>query len=158
MQAIQNFWLPTRLLIQEHLPRKSCMKKSSATQKIIRIFRSKNYVISSICSAQAQMVSLYMLDFRTDFFYIAPQALDRFCLPGNEFHNMTKNLKNSYTKIIRFWKRNWMICSTQTGTHIIWSTAGWILTGTRLDQLPWLYRTWRSARADLSDRMHQWNW
>ena len=36
---------------------------------------------------------LYMLDFRTDFFYIAPQALDRFCLPGNEFHNMTKELK-----------------------------------------------------------------
>ena len=34
-----------------------------------------------------------MLDFRTDFFYIAPQALDRFCLPGNEFHNMTKELK-----------------------------------------------------------------
>ena len=36
---------------------------------------------------------LYILDFRTDFFYIAPQALDRFCLPGNEFHNMTKKLK-----------------------------------------------------------------
>ena len=36
---------------------------------------------------------LYMLDFRTDFFYIAPQALNRFCLPGNEFHNMTKELK-----------------------------------------------------------------
>lgn len=34
-----------------------------------------------------------MLDFRTDFYYIAPQALDRFCLPGNEFHNMTKELK-----------------------------------------------------------------
>lgn len=69
------------------------MKKSSATQKIIRIFLLKELCnIINLLSPSTDGF-LYMLDFRTDFFYIAPQALDRFCLPGNEFHNMTKELK-----------------------------------------------------------------
>ena len=28
---------------------------------------------------------LYFIDFRTDFYYIAPQSLERFCVPQNAF-------------------------------------------------------------------------
>lgn len=30
----------------------------------------------------------YIIDFRTDFYYIAPQALERFCIPKNAFHKV----------------------------------------------------------------------
>lgn len=30
----------------------------------------------------------YIIDFRTDFYYIAPQAMDRFCIPKNAFHKV----------------------------------------------------------------------
>ena len=30
----------------------------------------------------------YLIDFRTDFYYITPQALERFCIPKNEFHDV----------------------------------------------------------------------
>lgn len=36
---------------------------------------------------------LYMIDFRTDFYYIAPQALERFCIGENAFHNVMENHK-----------------------------------------------------------------
>ena len=36
---------------------------------------------------------LYMIDFRTDFYYIAPQALERFCIGENAFHNVMENYK-----------------------------------------------------------------
>lgn len=35
----------------------------------------------------------YVLDFRTDFYYIAPHALDRFFLEVNSFHNVMENHK-----------------------------------------------------------------
>ena len=35
----------------------------------------------------------YVVDFRTDFYYIANQALDRFCIPKNGFHNVISNHK-----------------------------------------------------------------
>ena len=35
----------------------------------------------------------YVVDFRTDFYYIANQALDRFCIPKNSFHNVISNHK-----------------------------------------------------------------
>ena len=35
----------------------------------------------------------YVIDFRTDFYYIANQALDRFCIPKNSFHNVISNHK-----------------------------------------------------------------
>lgn len=31
---------------------------------------------------------LYLIDFRTDFYYIAPQAMERFCIGKNAFHNV----------------------------------------------------------------------
>lgn len=31
---------------------------------------------------------LYFVDFRTDFYYIAPQSLERFCVPQNAFYNV----------------------------------------------------------------------
>lgn len=31
---------------------------------------------------------LYLVDFRTDFYYIAPQALERFCIQKNAFYNV----------------------------------------------------------------------
>ena len=31
---------------------------------------------------------LYFIDFRTDFYYIAPQSLERFCVPQNAFYNV----------------------------------------------------------------------
>ena len=31
---------------------------------------------------------LYFIDFRTDFYYIAPQSLERFCIPQNAFYNV----------------------------------------------------------------------
>lgn len=30
----------------------------------------------------------YVIDFRTDYYYIAPQALERFCIPKNAFHKV----------------------------------------------------------------------
>lgn len=36
---------------------------------------------------------LYLIDFRTDFYYIASQALDRFCLPANAFHDVMETHK-----------------------------------------------------------------
>ncbi|MEO2627192.1 diguanylate cyclase, partial [Blautia wexlerae] len=35
----------------------------------------------------------YVVDFRTDLYYIANQALDRFCIPKNGFHNVISNHK-----------------------------------------------------------------
>ena len=35
----------------------------------------------------------YFIDFRTDFYYIAPQALERFCIPKNEFHDVMEQHK-----------------------------------------------------------------
>ena len=37
---------------------------------------------------------LYLIDFRTDFYYIAPQALDRFCIQKNAFHHVMDSLKS----------------------------------------------------------------
>lgn len=34
---------------------------------------------------------LYVYDFQHDFYYISPQALQRFALPGNSFHNVVEN-------------------------------------------------------------------
>lgn len=36
---------------------------------------------------------LYVIDLRTDFYYIAPQALERFCIEKNAFHNVMDSLK-----------------------------------------------------------------
>ena len=35
----------------------------------------------------------YVVDFRTDFYYIANQALERFCIPKNGFHNVISKHK-----------------------------------------------------------------
>ena len=34
---------------------------------------------------------LYVYDFQNDFYYISPQAMKRFSLPGNSFHNVVEN-------------------------------------------------------------------
>lgn len=34
---------------------------------------------------------LYVYDFQNDYYYISPQALQRFSLPGNSFHNVVEN-------------------------------------------------------------------
>lgn len=36
---------------------------------------------------------LYFVDFRTDFYYIAPQAMERFCIRHNSFHKVMESLK-----------------------------------------------------------------
>ena len=33
---------------------------------------------------------LYLYDFKNDYYYISSHALDRFCLPANSFHDVSK--------------------------------------------------------------------
>lgn len=65
------------------------------------IFREKNYqnrTLEDLCG----MIDLwgpttdnypYIVDFRTDTFYIVPKVLERFCMSKNAFHNVTEQLR-----------------------------------------------------------------
>ena len=39
---------------------------------------------------------LYILDFRNDFYYISPNAIERFNLSENQFYNVNIKIWNSY--------------------------------------------------------------
>ena len=75
----------------------SYMEKHSADDMIDEvIFNEKKYqdmLLDELC----RMIDLisptsdnypYIVDFRTDFYYIAPQAMERFCIPKNAFHKV----------------------------------------------------------------------
>lgn len=75
----------------------SYMEKHSADDMIDEvIFNEKKYQnmpLDELC----RMIDLisptsdnypYIVDFRTDFYYIAPQAMERFCIPKNAFHKV----------------------------------------------------------------------
>ncbi len=44
---------------------------------------------------------LFVLDFQKDAYYISPHALERFRLPGYNFHGVMKNLTQVVMKKIR---------------------------------------------------------
>ena len=75
----------------------SYMEKHPADDMIDEvIFNEKKYqnmTLDELC----RMIDLisptsdnypYIVDFRTDFYYIAPQAMERFCIPKNAFHKV----------------------------------------------------------------------
>lgn len=74
----------------------SSMKKLLAQENAEDIFQEKEYqdiTPEELCKV-IDLLSpstdnyLYLIDFRTDFYYIAPQAMERFCIPQNAFHDV----------------------------------------------------------------------
>lgn len=72
------------------------MEKMLAQENAEDIFQEKEYqdiTPEELCKV-IDLLSpstdnyLYLIDFRTDFYYIAPQAMERFCIPKNAFHDV----------------------------------------------------------------------
>lgn len=105
------------LLIRCFLPESNLVHKGSRMnwsrrRKNTSIFHRRIMRVIDLLSPSTDDY-LYFIDFRTDFYYIAPQSLERFCVPQNAFYNVLETHRNFvYAEIIRCWLPNSVIWLT----------------------------------------------
>ncbi len=69
---------------------------------------------------------LYLYDFKNDYYYISSHALDRFCLPANSFHDVSKtHEKFVHPEDLEMLQEDLSQMKQASSIFIIFSIGGW---------------------------------